>query len=56
MAPTPSRPCANEVKPVTFPHDAKSTDIEALLAENERLRSLVVQLSELVIRNVADSH
>jgi hypothetical protein len=55
MAATPSRPCANEVKPVTFPRDARSVDIEELLAENDRLRNLVVQLSKLVIKNVADS-
>lgn len=56
MAATPSRPCANEVEPVTFPRDASSIDIEELLAENDRLRNLVVQLSKLVIKNVADSH
>lgn len=56
MAATPSRPCANDVKPAVFPRDARSVDVEELLAENDRLRDLVVQLSRLVIKNVADTH
>ena len=55
MVATPSRPCANEIKPAPFTRDARSVDVEELLAENDRLRNLVVQLSKLVIKNVADT-
>ncbi len=41
----------NEVKQA--PGGRRDLDIEALREENERLRKLVTQLSELIIRNVA---
>jgi hypothetical protein len=54
MTASPSPQRANEIKqPITARHD-KSVDINALLAENDKLRGLVVQLSELVIRNAVD--
>jgi hypothetical protein len=34
--------------------DAVPLDMDALLAENKQLRELVVQLSEIVVRNVLD--
>jgi hypothetical protein len=34
--------------------DANHLDMDALLAENKQLRELVVQLSEIVVRNVLD--
>lgn len=36
--------------------DYMSDDIVSLLEENARLRKLVLSLSEMVLRNVADSH
>lgn len=54
MAAPPSPQRANEIKqPITARHD-KSIDIDALLEENDKLRGLVVQLSELVIRKAVD--
>jgi hypothetical protein len=35
--------------------DCSGDDIVSLLEENARLRKLVVRLSEIVLRNVADS-
>lgn len=37
-----------------FTDDECSDDIVSLLEENARLRKLVVRLSEIVLRNVAD--
>jgi hypothetical protein len=34
--------------------DGNRLDMDALLAENKQLRELVVQLSEIVVRNVLD--
>lgn len=54
MATTPSPQRANEIeRPTGSPCD-RHVDIDAVLEENQRLRGLVVQLSRLVIRNVAD--
>lgn len=54
MTTTPSPQRANEIKrPKVSRHD-DSIDIDAVLEENDRLRGLVVQLSRMVIRNVAD--
>jgi hypothetical protein len=36
------------------PTDVNHPDIDALLEENKQLRELVVQLSEIVVRNVLD--
>jgi hypothetical protein len=36
--------------------DYMSDDIVSLLEENARLRKLVLSLSEMVLRNVADAH
>ena len=36
------------------PTDMNHPDIDALLEENKQLRELVVQLSEIVVRNVLD--
>lgn len=54
MAIISSPPCANAIKRSTLSRDDKPIDVEALLEENARLRNLVVQLSKLVIRNVAE--
>jgi hypothetical protein len=37
-----------------FTDDHYSDDVVSLLEENARLRKLVVRLSEIVLRNVAD--
>jgi len=34
--------------------DANGRDLDAILEENKQLRELVVQLSEIVVRNVLD--
>lgn len=34
--------------------DVKRPDLDAIIAENKQLRELVVQLSEIVVRNVLD--
>jgi hypothetical protein len=34
--------------------DVKYPDLDAILEENKQLRELVVQLSEIVVRNVLD--
>jgi hypothetical protein len=34
--------------------DVNSPDLDAVIAENKQLRELVVQLSEIVVRNVLD--
>lgn len=52
--PSPQRP--NEIKRSKVSHHDDSVDIDAVLEENDRLRGLVVQLSRLVIRNIADHH
>jgi hypothetical protein len=36
------------------PTDMNHPDLDALLEENKQLRELVVQLSEIVVRNVLD--
>lgn len=54
MTTTPSSQRANEIKRNRIARPDDSIDIDAVLAENDRLRGLVVQLSRLVIRNVAD--
>jgi hypothetical protein len=41
------------VSPPTRP-DASCPDLDAILEENKQLRELVVQLSEIVVRNVLD--
>jgi hypothetical protein len=41
------------VSPPTRP-DASHLDLDAILEENKQLRELVVQLSEIVLRNVLD--
>jgi hypothetical protein len=38
-----------------FPPESRARDLEALLEENRRLRGLVVYLSRLVIKNVAET-
>jgi len=38
----------------TIRPDANRLDLDAVLAENKQLRELVVQLSEIVVRNVLD--
>jgi hypothetical protein len=53
MATMPSPQRANEIKRSKISRH-ESVDIDAVLEENDRLRGLVVQLSRLVIRNVAD--
>ena len=37
-----------------YTDDEQTGDVVSLLEENARLRSLVIKLSELVLRNVAD--
>lgn len=54
MATTPSPQRANEIKRSKVSRHDDSIDIDAVLEENDRLRGLVVQLSRMVIRNVAD--
>ncbi len=54
MMTTPSSQRANEIKHSRSARHDDSIDIDAVLEENERLRGLVVQLSRLVMRNVAD--
>jgi len=54
MTNTPSPQRANEIKRSKVSRHDDNIDIEAVLEENDRLRGLVVQLSRLVIRNVAD--
>lgn len=54
MTTTPSPQRANEIKRSKVSRHDDCIDIDAVLAENDRLRGLVVQLSRLVIRNVAD--
>lgn len=56
MATTPSPQRANEIKRLTGSRCDPDVDIDAVLAENQRLRGLVVQLSRMVMRNVADHH
>ncbi len=56
MATTPSPQRANEIKRSTGSRCDGRVDIDAVLEENQRLRGLVVQLSRMVIRNVADHH
>jgi hypothetical protein len=34
--------------------DVNCLDLDAIIAENKQLRELVVQLSEIVVRNVLD--
>lgn len=54
MTTTPSPQRANEIKRSKISRHDDCIDIDAILAENDRLRGLVVQLSRLVIRKVAD--
>jgi len=54
MSTTPSSQRANEIRRSKISRDDNRVDIDAVLEENDRLRELVVQLSRLVIRNVAD--
>ncbi|HWV95842.1 MAG TPA: hypothetical protein VN130_01740 [Xanthobacteraceae bacterium] len=54
MATTPSPQRANETKRSAVSRDDRSIDVDAVLAENDKLRGLVVQLSRLVMRNVVD--
>ncbi|MGB3864663.1 MAG: hypothetical protein WBA29_03420 [Xanthobacteraceae bacterium] len=56
MATTPSPQRANEIKRPTGSRCDPHIDIDAVIEENQRLRGLVVQLSRMVIRNVADHH
>jgi hypothetical protein len=42
-------------KPVSLRSNAENPDVQALKEENVRLRELVTQLSELVIRNIVDN-
>lgn len=56
MTTTPSPQRANEIKRSKVSRHDDSIDIDAVLEENDRLRDLVVQLSRLVIRNIADHH
>jgi hypothetical protein len=60
----PAQPLHNELKELDGPSfgpddftddDYSGDDIISLLEENARLRKLVVRLSEIVLRNVADS-
>lgn len=51
---TPSPQRANEIKRSRSARRDDSIDIDAVLEENDRLRGLVVQLSRLVMRNIAD--
>jgi hypothetical protein len=37
-----------------YTYDEHSDDVVSLLEENARLRSLVVRLSEIILRNVVD--
>jgi hypothetical protein len=39
-----------------FADDFTDDDVVSLLEENARLRKLVLSLSEIVLRNVADTH
>jgi hypothetical protein len=41
-------------KPLPLQSNAESPDVDALKDENARLRELVIQLSELVIKNIID--
>jgi hypothetical protein len=41
-------------KNVSAPRDASYPDLDAIIEENKQLRELVVQLSEIVVRNVLD--
>jgi hypothetical protein len=43
-----------ESTPVPLQSNAEIPDVEALKDENARLRELVIQLSELVIKNIVD--
>ncbi|MCB1414599.1 MAG: hypothetical protein KDJ76_15860 [Xanthobacteraceae bacterium] len=52
MAQTPAPPCAANKPSATSCKD-EPIDVDALLEENDRLRNLVVQLSALVMRDVA---
>lgn len=54
MTTTPSPQRANEIKRSKVSRLDANLNIDAVLEENDRLRGLVVQLSRLVIRNVAD--
>lgn len=56
MTTTPSPQRANEIKRSKVSRHGDNIDIDAVLEENDRLRGLVVQLSRMVIRNVADHH
>lgn len=51
---TPSPQRANEIKRSRSARRDDGIDIDAVLEENDRLRGLVVQLSRLVMRNIAD--
>jgi hypothetical protein len=41
-------------RPVSLRSNAEHPDVQALKEENARLRELVTQLSELVIKNIVD--
>jgi hypothetical protein len=54
MAHTPAPPCADAIKRFATSRKGEPIDVDALLEENDRLRNLVVELSALVMRNVAE--
>jgi hypothetical protein len=45
---------APKSKPISLRSNTKIPDVQALKDENARLRELVTQLSELVIKNIVD--
>lgn len=51
---SPIRHSDRQADPASSRPDMHHLDVDALLAENKQLRELVVQLSEIVVRNVLD--
>jgi hypothetical protein len=45
---------ASKIKPSSFRQYIEKSDIRALEEENARLRELVTELSEIVIKNIVD--
>jgi len=51
----PKSELVRKTKPARFREQIGKSDIQALEEENARLRELVTQLSEIVIKNIVDN-
>jgi len=51
----PKSALGRKTRPATFRQHIEKPDIQALEEENARLRELVIELSEIVIKNIVDN-